>query len=474
MPEVNPLLQQPSPPPGMINVAPGLSNQTPGQSPAGTGAPVTSYNPATSAASTPGTVGYSVKPFEVTPEQTVVGQIKDIIAAGSPLMQQAEANARMVMNQRGLLNSSTAITAGHRALYDAALPIATPTAATYERAATATTGAINTEAATLAGAKNQASLLGAQLETQTGQFNAGQKNAAMAAAAGASNQVALQAQQIAGAKDVAVLQGEIQKFIEQMRSDTSLTIADKQAAANLALGQLQANTQLSVADKTTATQKLIAELQASTTITTEQARNLTQTAIATMQTDASLTIEQQKVASQQLIASLQAQTTLQQQALQNQGLLANIEAKGAIDTRITQISEANKLLLQSNSGAASLYNQSLLNVQAIMNNPNMGGDQKAVAMNNTVQMLNDGLAAMAAISNTPTVQSNLSFNLDGAGGTRGPSATADQVTAAYQSILGRAPDPGGMEAYLRSGMSAADIAASLRASEEYIARNSAV
>lgn len=58
-------------------------------------------------------------------DKTVSGGIEKLIAANSPLMQQAEARAAQKMNERGLLNSSQAITAGQAAVIDAATPIAT-------------------------------------------------------------------------------------------------------------------------------------------------------------------------------------------------------------------------------------------------------------------------------------------------------------------------------------------------------------
>lgn len=183
--------------PGLINVAPGLTSDTTGASPPGasSGSPVTGYNPAAGSASPAATATYDPKAFAVTPDQTVVSQLKGIIDSGSPLMQQAETRAKNAMNSRGLINSSMAVGAGQDAVIAAATPIATADAATYERAATNTTQGQNTALAAQAAAKNTAGLQDAQLQTNTSQFNAGQQNAALSAAAGASNTVALQAQQ---------------------------------------------------------------------------------------------------------------------------------------------------------------------------------------------------------------------------------------------------------------------------------------
>jgi len=55
---------------------------------------------------------------------SVQGQLTNILDAGSPLQDRAATRAAQMMNSRGLLNSSMAVTAGQSALYDAALPIA--------------------------------------------------------------------------------------------------------------------------------------------------------------------------------------------------------------------------------------------------------------------------------------------------------------------------------------------------------------
>ncbi len=74
-------------------------------------------------------VGYSAEQatgfdYNVSNNQTVANQLQGIIAAESPLMQQAQTRSMQGMNERGLLNSSMAVGAGQSALYDAALPIA--------------------------------------------------------------------------------------------------------------------------------------------------------------------------------------------------------------------------------------------------------------------------------------------------------------------------------------------------------------
>lgn len=261
---------QAPPPVGLINTAPGSTTTTPGTPPAGappSGAPVTGYNPASATATNANSTGYNANAFTVTPDQTVAGQIKNIIASGSPLMQQAEANAKSQMNSRGLINSSQAITAGQSALYTAATPIATADAATNAAAATNTTQAKNTEAAAEAAAANTAGLQNSQLGTQTSQFNAGQTNASLSLSATASNAVAQQAQTIAGSKDIASLQANTQTAIAAIQADTTLSVADKQAASSQIIAQ--ANNQNQVLLQQMSNASSMANIQANGTINTQ-------------------------------------------------------------------------------------------------------------------------------------------------------------------------------------------------------------
>jgi hypothetical protein len=69
----------------------------------------------------------------VTPERsvlepetdTVEGRVQNLIKKNSPLMQMAETSAKQAMAPRGLVNSSMAIGEGQKAVYGAAVPIAT-------------------------------------------------------------------------------------------------------------------------------------------------------------------------------------------------------------------------------------------------------------------------------------------------------------------------------------------------------------
>ena len=113
-------------------------------------ATTSTYNPTSTFAegfdaSTYGASGYNAgnyKPeiydstnWNTNPSQMVQGQLTNIIASDSPLIQQAKTGALQQMNQRGLINSSMAIGAGQDAVIRNALPIAQQDATTNANSA---------------------------------------------------------------------------------------------------------------------------------------------------------------------------------------------------------------------------------------------------------------------------------------------------------------------------------------------------
>jgi hypothetical protein len=346
----------------------------------------TSYTPQAAQSSNATTVGTTPNPFAVTPNQTVSGQISNIIASGSPLMQQAEANANEQMNQRGLINSSQAITAGQNALYTAAEPIAAADANTYATAATNTTTAQNAALAAEAAAKNTASATNAQLETQNSQFNAGAANTAAAASAAASN----------------TFTGNLQSILG------STNVAEIQTASSEAIANIQANTSLSVADKNNAMSEVLANIQANT----------------------SLSVEQQQTASAQVVAAMDNANALAVANTNNAAAMANIQANGVINEAVTNLTDTNKTLLQTSASASSIYTQALTNMSSILTNPNLDTAQQTQALNDQVTSLQDALQAIQGIANDNQVTSNLDFSSGGAADTGAGSAPAPAAPAA--------------------------------------------
>ena len=404
-----------TPPPmtGLINSAPDAA-QTVGS------ATVNPYTPNTGTASTAQAVGATPNAFNVAPDQTVSGQIQNIIASGSPLMQQAEANARNLMNQRGLINSSMGVTADQAALYSAATPIATADANIYNQAATNTTTAQNAALTAQAAATNTAGLQNAQIQTQNSQFNASAGNTAQQTA-----------QQIAAAKDTATVQTTSQQAIANIQSNTSLSVQDKASETSQIIAGIQANTSMSNQDKQDATslaiqsaqsglQTYLGNLQSNTQLSIQDrsaqataalatVNNLNAQTIANIQSNTSLSVEQQQAASAQVVAGMNNANAVTVQNLQNAAALENIKANGAINTQIQNITNQGKTILQTSASAAQLYNQVLTNLSAIMTNPNLNTAQQTTALNNGILQLKDGLAALNGIAANQAVTSNLVF-----------------------------------------------------------------
>lgn len=68
--------------------------------------------------------GYDPERIELKPENTVESRIQGIIQKNSPLMQMAQTQGLQQANRRGLLNSSMAVGEAQKAVFGAALPIA--------------------------------------------------------------------------------------------------------------------------------------------------------------------------------------------------------------------------------------------------------------------------------------------------------------------------------------------------------------
>lgn len=97
----------------------------PGTAPPGTTTPAPGA-PTEPVVAAPNPVLYSVES-----NQTVQGQLDEILKKGNPLLDAAEARATKIANARGLVNSSMAAQAGQEAIVNAALPIASQDARTY-------------------------------------------------------------------------------------------------------------------------------------------------------------------------------------------------------------------------------------------------------------------------------------------------------------------------------------------------------
>jgi hypothetical protein len=175
--------------------------------------------------------------WDVADNQTVKGQINSVIAEDSPLMQQAATRAKQEAGNRGLINSSMAVQAGHAAVIDKALPIAQADAQTYGQAAKSNQDAKNSFEQFNANAKNTA-----------GQFNAGAKNTLQSQTmdleaktaltnAGAVNEATSRDAQLASQQGIAKLDGALK-----------VAMQNADAAGKLQYQQIDANVRTTMAN----------------------------------------------------------------------------------------------------------------------------------------------------------------------------------------------------------------------------------
>lgn len=173
---------------------------------------------------------------QVQSNETVQGQLQGILDSNSPLMAQARAKALENMQERGLVNSAMAETAGQAAVLDKSLQIATPDAATYAQAAR----------------DNQ--LVG----NSTNQFNAGAFNTNQTFNAGEGNKLNLQKTADKAALNRVEVQeaGALQRVnIQEAGANTRTSIteagalnrANISAQAQMASAEMNANANMAAA-----------------------------------------------------------------------------------------------------------------------------------------------------------------------------------------------------------------------------------
>lgn len=168
--------------------------------------------------------------WNVTPEQTVEGRINSLTDPNSPIIQMARTRALEQQNANGTLNSSLAITAGQKAAYDAAIPIASADASTFAKAA-----GYNADE------KNQFAVQNAGFTNQAGQFNSNAANT-------------LTGQKLA--TDTSLQQSK-------MTTDTQKTLADLDAKTKSNLANLDATTKTNLAQLDSTTRNQLAQIDAS-------------------------------------------------------------------------------------------------------------------------------------------------------------------------------------------------------------------
>ena len=206
-----------------------------------TATPVTQATPAVAGQAT------VAAPLAVDPNSTVAGQVKGLIDANSPLMQQAQAKALQASNARGLINSSQAVGAGQDAVLSAALPIAQQDASTNFQAATGNFNAENTDS--IQNAQNTTSVNQANLNANTQTNLATAQGANQAALANAQGANTISAANLTAGTQAGVANTEANYKINQQ---LQASVAGLQSNYTAQRSSIMQNATMDAASKTTA------------------------------------------------------------------------------------------------------------------------------------------------------------------------------------------------------------------------------
>ena len=370
---------------GMIDAPP-----TPTAAPAYSTQDATAVN-ATSRGYTPTdytATGYDATPYTsqnytITPQGTVQQQVLDIVKNDSPLIQQANNQAYIDANSRGLVNSSIALGAARDAVYKTALPIATSDANAYNQAMFKSGDAANLALTNTANARNQASQFNTAAQNLALTNTSNAKNAASNFEAGEANQASLANAQLGTNTSLAN---------SAAANDANKLAYGTQAQYNLA--GLDAQTRTAMANQAAQTQWETAQLDATTRM---QVANL-------------------DAATRTNLANLDANTRLQ---------IANLDAQ--TKTQLATIDGQYRNLLQTNQSASTAFNQVATNLANIANS-SLSKEAKDAASATQMQILNELLRQQAQVAGTdPGAVSSLNlggyFNWDPAAASPQPNGT---------------------------------------------------
>lgn len=398
------------------------------------------------------------------PTETVAGQLHSLLSSGSPYLERAKAGARETANSRGLLNSSMAAGAGEAAAIDAALPIASADANIYNTKSRDNQGYSNTAGQFNAGAKNTSNLQAATAaNTRSLQTLAGQQDIQKIIASGAETRKNIGAQGQETRLTIGTQTGaERQLMDRKAQIDLELQSADANTRLRLLQEQGQIENQLQTlrGEQTMAQQSQAAaneivrmgygaELEQvlqgqrgdiQSQLQAEQAANklkelglgaqLEQVLIGARAEAESGLIRDRTTAESKLIrdreqaeSALQAQRAQQAmglQTLQGQQTTEQINLKAAHDIalqqlrgdqaeRVTLIDRNFATLIQAMPTAASIYNGIIKNINDIMGNAEIDPENKQVAIDLNIDLLESGLAILGGISDLD-LTSLLTFN----------------------------------------------------------------
>ena len=323
----------------------------------------TSANAGEAALST--NAGYTSQDWNVNNNTTVNGLLSQYMSQNNPLMQQAKTTALQSANSRGLANSSIAVGAGQTAAMNSMLPVAQQDAQVYA----------SSDAANQSARNNQLQYNASNLQ-QTGIQNQN-----------ATNNMA--------------------QYNTSNQQQTNLT--NTQAANNTS--QFNAGNQ----QQTNLTNAQAANQNAQYNAGNTQQVNLANQASTNQSNQYNTGILANTMQQNQTAANSSAQFNSQQTNAQSQfnASQSNDILKTELDmtnrTQLAGIESTYKTLMQANSSAGSLYQQSVKNITDIQASPDMDAATKASAITNQLSYLKTGVGLIEKMNNMAGLDEILAF-----------------------------------------------------------------
>lgn len=383
------------------------------------------------------------------PTETVSGQLQGILAADSPLMQRARAQAKQDMAARGLVNSSIAQGAGVAAMIDKATPIATSDAGTYANRATTNVNALNT-----VGVANAQNVNAFGLQTNQQQFTSGENKLDRAQT-----------------ESLAKAQQTFQAGENVLDRAQQIMIADKNISANAALqkAQQEFTSGENILDRTQQTTIANAQIAANTALeTARQTFTTTQNALDRAQQTA---ITEKTVAANAALETARQTHATSQNALDRAQQAANNAAQIAANKELeTSRQTANAALETSRQSAqtalatlqagfdkakipaafgADLSRTTMASVDSILADGTLSADAKKTAIANVIEYANRQVDWANTFYNAtiPQIPGLAASTVVGGGGADTVvGGGGDDLMAGNTKIVMRLPDGGGITA----------------------------
>lgn len=299
-------------------------------------------------------------------QETVQGQLKNVLAADSPVLQQARAGATQTMNRRGLINSSMAAEAGESAVIGAATPIAAADAGIYGTAARENQQAQNRAFEVGAGETNANARLNADAGNQIGRMGYG-----------ATLEKGLIGSRLGAEKETIAAQGAEQRTTIGAQAGAESQLSAQQAAQQQAQAQVQGEIQ-----------KGLLKTQGDIDARTRELAGQIEQQLIGARAGAESKLQAERVAGEKDVTQLRGQIETQLQQL-----------RGGQAENLAQIEAGYKQLIQANASAGSLYQDSVKMIAAIMADLNTTPEQKQQAVNKVSSLLESGLGVIGGIAN---------------------------------------------------------------------------